>query len=65
MDYSKNSDNDLKFLYEQEREKENEAYQKFCHCAASRCNTYVKQFCESGKICKEIKNELKRRENKK
>lgn len=55
------SDEELKHFLLQEKSREDQAYQIFCRCAASRAAAQVKIFCEAAKNQREIKNELKRR----
>lgn len=57
----KYSYDELMDFLKQEKDREDTAYQIFCHCAASRASFYVNAFCEASKNQKEIKNELNRR----
>ena len=49
-----------KFL-ESEKSREDEAYQIFCHCVASRAGAYVKAFSEACRNQNLIKEELRKR----
>lgn len=57
------SDDELQSFLSEEKSREDQAYQIFCHCAASRSSAQVQIFCEAARNQREIKNELRRREN--
>lgn len=61
----KYSDEDLIYFLKLEKEREDEAYQIFCDCAASRSAPQVEIFCEAAKNQKEIKKEMLNRRLKK
>lgn len=44
-----------------EKTREDEAYQIFCHCAASRAGVYVKAFSEACRNQNLIKEEMRKR----
>ena len=57
----KYSYDELMDCLKKEKDRAYTAYQIFCHCAASKCASQVKIFCDASKNQKEIKNELNRR----
>lgn len=52
---------ELNQFLESEKSREDEAYQIFCHCAASRSGAYVKSFSEACRNQNLIKEELRKR----
>ena len=55
---------ELEMLLEAEKAKEDDAYQKFCHCVASRGANYVSIFSQACRNQNAIKEELKRRKGR-
>lgn len=60
-DLAKLSTEELESSLERYKDLETEAYQLFTRSAASRCGTYVNQFCEYGHMIRQIKEELRLR----
>ena len=58
---SEYSVDELNQFLELEKSREDEAYQIFCHCAASRAGLYVKLFSEACKNQNLINEELRKR----
>ena len=58
---SEYSVDELNQFLESEKSREDEAYQIFCHCAASRAGSYVKAFSEACRNQNLIKEELRKR----
>lgn len=58
---SEYSVDELNQFLESEKSREDEAYQIFCHCAASRAGAYVKTFSEACRNQNLIKEELRKR----
>ena len=58
---SEYSVDELNQFLESEKSREDEAYQIFCHCAASRAVAYVKSFSEACRNQNLIKEELRKR----
>ena len=55
------TDEELEEVLKQQKEKSDEAYQRFTRCAPSRGATYVKQFSEANTMSRLIKKEMHRR----
>ena len=58
---SEYSVDELNQFLEREKSREDEAYQIFCHCAASRARSYIKTFSEACRNQNMIKEELRKR----
>lgn len=60
-DYTTFTTSELEAELRRVKDKGDEAYQLFAHCAASRGARYVRAFCEAGAAARAIREELRRR----